>query len=64
VTVDGTGLIATVNVPASSPATSFELTISYTNADGVVATGSIIDEIVIPVPPVVDVTSFTVARTA
>jgi hypothetical protein len=64
VTVDSTGLVATVNVPVSAPATSFELTISYTNADGVVATGSIIDEIVIPAPPVVDVTSFTVARTA
>jgi hypothetical protein len=62
-TVDSTGLVATVAI--SSTATvgaSFTLTVSYTNADGTVATGSITETIVAPPSP--DITSFTVAQTA
>lgn len=62
VTADATGLIATVALPTTAVVgTSFTLTVSYTNADGVVATGSITETIVAPPSP--DITSFTVAQT-
>jgi hypothetical protein len=61
ITVDATGLIATVALPPTAVVgTSFTLTVSYTNADGVVATGSITETIVAPPSP--DITSFTVAQ--
>lgn len=60
--VDPTGLIATVAIPTSAVAgTSFTLTVSYTNADGTVATGSTSQTIVAPASP--DITSFTVDQT-
>lgn len=63
VTVDPTGLIATVEIPASATVgAGFVLTVSYMNADGTVATGSISETIVAPASP--DITSFTVAQTA
>jgi len=61
--VDELGLNATVAPPASAIAGStFVLTVSYTNADGTVATGSVSDSIVAAPSP--DITSFSVARTA
>lgn len=63
ISVDPTGLIATVAIPASATVgASFTLTISYTNADGTVATGSTTQTIVAPPSP--DITSFTIAQTA
>jgi len=61
--VDELGLNATVAPPASAIAGStFVLTISYTNADGTVATGSVSDVVVAAPSP--DIASFIVARTA
>lgn len=63
VTVDATGLVATVAIPAGAPVgASFTLDISYTNADGAVATGSTTQTIVAPPSP--DITSFTIAQTS
>lgn len=63
VSVDSTGLIATVAVPTSAVVgTSFTLSISYTNADGTVATGSFTGSIVSAPSP--DITSFTIEQTA
>ena len=63
VTADSTGLVGTVEIPATAVVgTSFTLTVSYTNADSTVATGSITQTIV-PVPPV-DITSFTIKQTS
>jgi hypothetical protein len=62
ITVDPTGLIATVAIPASATVgASFTLTISYTNADGTVATGTTSQTIVAPPSP--DITSFTIDQT-
>ena len=62
ITVDPTGLIATVSIPAGATVgASFTLTISYTNADGTVATGTTSQTIVAPPSP--DSTSFTIAQT-
>lgn len=58
VTADSTGLIGTVNAVAP---TTFTLTVSYTNADGTVATGTVSDSVV---AAVTDITSFDVSRTA
>ena len=61
VSVDPTGLIATVAFPTNAVVgTAYTLSISYTNPDGTVATGSFAGSIV---APVVDVTSFTSAQT-
>ena len=63
VTADPTGLIGTVVIAAVAPVgTSYTVTISYTNADGSVATGSASDTTVAPPSP--DITSFDVVRTA
>ena len=63
VSVDSTGLVATVAVPATAVVgTSFTLSISYTNADGTTATGSFAGMIV--APPPMDISSFTVEQTA
>ena len=63
VTMDPTGLIGTVNIPATAIAgVSFTLTITYTNADGTVATGSLVQTIV--AAPPADITGFTIAQTA
>ena len=62
ITVDPTGLIATVAIPATAVVgTAFTLTISYTNADGTVATGTTSQTIVAAPSP--DITSFTIAQT-
>lgn len=61
VTADSTGLIGTVEAVAP---TTFTLTVSYTNEDGTVATGTVTDEVVAATPPVNDITSFTVSRTS
>lgn len=62
ISVDPTGLIATVDIPATATVgASFTLTISYTNADGHVATGSISESIVAAASP--DISSFTIAQT-
>lgn len=59
--VDPTGLVATVAVPAgASVGASFTLGVSYTNADGTVATGSASFTIVAPPPP--DITGFSIAQ--
>lgn len=63
ITVDSTGLIATVAIPATAVVgTAFSLTISYTNADGTVATGTI--SLTIVAAPSPDITSFTIAQTS
>ncbi len=63
ISVDSTGLVATVNIPTSATVgASFVLTISYTNPDGTVATGSTSQTIVAPQAP--DVTSFSISQTA
>ena len=62
VTVDSTGLVATVEIPATAVVgTGFTLTVSYTNADGTVATGTTSQTIV--AAPSLDITSFTIAQT-
>ena len=62
VTVDSTGLVATVEIPTTAVVgTGFTLTVSYTNADGTVATGTTSQTIVAPPSP--DITSFTIAQT-
>lgn len=61
ITVDPTGLIATINAPSDAVVgTAVTLTISYTNPDGTSATGAFSDTIV---AAVVDVTGFTSAQT-
>lgn len=61
ITVDPTGLIATAAIPASAVVgTAFSLSVSYTNADGTVATGSI--SLTIVAAPSPDITSFTIAQ--
>jgi hypothetical protein len=63
ISVDPTGLIATVAIPTTaSVGASFTLTISYTNADGTVATGSFTGTIVAAPSP--DITSFTIEQTS
>ena len=62
ITVDATGLVATVALPATAVVgTSFTLTISYTNADSTVATGIV--SLTIVAAPSPDITSFTIAQT-
>ena len=62
ITVDSTGLVATVEIPATAVVgTSFTLTVSYTNADGTIATGTTSQTIVAAPSP--DITSFTIAQT-
>lgn len=62
VSVDATGLIATVAIPSTAVVgASFDLTVTLTNADGTVATGTATFTIVAPPSP--DVTSFTIAQT-
>jgi hypothetical protein len=61
--ITSSGLVATAALPASAVVgTTGTLSISYTNADGTVATGSFSWTIVAPPSP--DITSFTVAQTA
>jgi hypothetical protein len=64
VTVDATGLIATINIPATATvgAPAATLTTSYTNADGTVAS-SISQPFGPIVAAVTDVTGFTFAQT-
>ena len=63
VSVDSTGLVATVAIPSTAVVgTAFTLTVSYTNADGTTATGSFAGTIV--APPPMDISSFTVEQTA
>jgi hypothetical protein len=63
VTVDSTGLIATVAIPTNAVVgTVFTLTVNYTNADGTAATGSIILSIVAGPSP--DITGFTIEQTS
>ena len=63
VSVDSTGLVATVAIPPTAVVgTSVTLTVSYTNADGTTATGS--TAITIVAAPPMDITSFTIAQTA
>lgn len=58
VAADATGLSATVTFPATVAAgVSFSLTITYTNADGTVATQT--DSFVTVAPPSPDITAFT-----
>jgi hypothetical protein len=65
VTADATGLIGTVDVPSTAVPATFTLTVSYTNSDGTVATGSVTDQVVAaPPPPSPDITAFNVVRTA
>jgi hypothetical protein len=62
ITVDPTGLIATAAIPASATVgATGTFNISYTNADGTVATGSFSWTIVAAPSP--DITSFTIAQT-
>ena len=62
VTSDPTGLIDTVIIaPSAVIGDGFILSISYTNPDGTVATGSFTGTIV---KPVVDVTAFSAAQTS
>ncbi len=63
VSTDATGLSATVTFPEDVQAgVVFELTITYTNADGTKATGTSTYTTVAPAAP--DVTGFTIAQTA
>lgn len=63
VTADATGLVATVAIPATAiVGTSFTLTVTYTNSDGVVATGTLAQTIVAAPPS--DITAFSIAQTA
>lgn len=62
ISVDSTGLVCTVAIPATAVVgTSVTLSISYTNADGTVATGSI--SITIVAAPSPDITSFSIVQT-
>ena len=62
ITVDSTGLVATVEIPATAVVgAGFTLTVSYTNADGTIATGTTSQTIVAPPSP--DITSFDIAQT-
>jgi hypothetical protein len=62
VSADSTGLIGTVAIPPTAVVGSpFILSVSYTNQDGTVATGSFSGSIVAPPSP--DITSFTIAQT-
>jgi hypothetical protein len=61
--VDATGLVATAAISATATVgATFTLSISYTNADGTVATGSA--QFTIVAAPVPDITSFSIAQTA
>jgi len=63
VTADSTGLIGTVAIPTTATVgAGFVLTVSYTNADGTVATGSLSQTIVAAPSP--DITGFTITQTA
>lgn len=63
VSVDSTGLIATVAIPATAVVgTSVTLSVAYTNGDSTTATGTLTFSIV--AAPPADVTSFTIAQTA
>lgn len=63
IAADSTGLVATVAIPATATVgASFTLTVSYTNADGTLATGTLTQTIV--AAPPADITSFTIAQTA
>lgn len=63
VTADATGLVATVAIPASAVVgTVFTLTVTYTNADGTVATGTL-SQTIVNAPPS-DITSFSIAQTS
>jgi hypothetical protein len=63
VTADATGLIGTVAIPATAVVgTAFSLTVTYTNADSTVATGTL-SQTIVAAPPS-DITSFTIAQTS
>jgi hypothetical protein len=63
VAADPTGLIGTVAIPATAVVgTTFSLSVSYTNADGTVATGSL-SQTIVAAPPS-DITSFSIAQTS
>jgi hypothetical protein len=63
VTADATGLVATVTVAADAAVgEQFTLTITYLNADGTTATGTLDQTIV--AAPATDVTSFSISQTA
>lgn len=63
-TIDATGLVATLAVgPNAQPGTSFTIAVSYTNPDGVLATGSATFT-VSPATAIPDTTSFTITQTA
>ena len=56
-------LDVSVAIPATAPVgTTFTLTITYTNADGTVATGTLAQTIVAAPSP--DITSFNIVQTA
>ena len=62
ITASADGLSVTVAIPTTAVVgTAFTLTVSYTNADGTVATGTTTQTIV-PAPSP-DITSFTIAQT-
>ena len=59
---DPTGLTATVNIPTTAVVgTTFTLTVTYTNADSTVATGTA--DFTIVAAPSPDITNFTIAQT-
>lgn len=63
VLADATGLVGTVAIPSTAlVGATFTLTVTYTNADGTVATGTLGQTIVAAPSP--DITSFTIAQTA
>jgi hypothetical protein len=63
VTAAANGLTAVVNVPLNAVVgTSFTLTVTYTNADGTVATG--VATFTIVAAPSPDITSFTITQTS
>lgn len=62
--IDSTGLVATLSVGTNAqPGTSFTIAVSYTNPDGVLATGSATFT-VSPATAIPDTTSFTITQTA
>lgn len=63
ITVDATGLVCTVAIPAAAfVGTAFTLTINYVNSDGTVATGSL-SQTIVAAPPA-DITSFNIVQTS
>ena len=63
VTADSTGLVATVAIPPTAQVGAvFTLTVTYTNADGTVATGTL-EQTIVSAPPA-DITGFTIEQTS